>query len=890
MCQTGQIQMILEPGSPPADGMLAVIRERLRTRPDSEHEMLFNRLILNGLVLVYLLFANALGIGEARIALGMTGWLFIAYNAFSLAQFAHILKFPGASPLRRCIAICVDMIGIGYLTHSGGNSTAFMYPLFLWTIFGNGFRFGIPYLFVSMVAGVGSFCLVIVTTPFWRAHPGLSSGLLAGLVMLPAYVGMLIHKLSLALRQAEQANEAKSLFLASVSHELRTPLTAIIGLSDLLQDTSLDREQMDMNHTVGSSGRALLRLINSLLDFSRAQVGKTVLEPARVDLHALLAETRDMLAVQARAKALHLSLFTSASTPRFVRLCQRQLQETLLNLASNAIKFTDAGHVLITVDASPGRDSKLRLAFEVIDTGIGIAPQAQGRIFEAFTQADASIIDRFGGTGLGLAIAKQLVEAQHGRIGVVSVLGEGSRFWFEIEAEADAPLQVRPEADTLPDATAGPAVILVSNDYKVAATIERQGVKVRLVTESHEAKAIVADMLESGPGRALVFLDQRLLGADLEILASELYHLDSGRKPRLIAVAAGESASILSPAGRRFFTTCLARPLPPAALANALFTLAGETRGRRRGDSGRGPLLAGRRVHVLLAEDNHTNQKVIKKILERAGHSVHVVGNGEQALDALQEQSFQIVLMDVNMPVMNGIDATKLYCFGTLGGPHVPVIGLTADATQTGRTRCLEAGMADCLMKPVEVEHLIAVIDALALSVADCDGAAISAAATASARPDARPIVPVRAAKPGQAVRQHEKPAALIDMRALDDLEALGGRAFVDEIVAQFSSDASTVLTSLATALASGDVEMFRDSTHALRSCAANVGAKGVFTTCLAWRDVAADELAADGQAWLARLETELAGAQRALDGYISLRASITDRRIIASPDARKVS
>jgi two-component system sensor histidine kinase RpfC len=279
-----------------------------------------------------------------------------------------------------------------------------------------------------MLVGVPGFAAVIWATPYWQANPHLAGGLLAGLFVLPLYTATLIRKLETAKQQAEAASRAKSMFLASVSHELRTPLNAIIGLSALLEDTITEPEQHDMVRTIGSSGRSLLALITDLLDFSRLEAGRTPAAVVDYDLHELLHRVRSMLSVQAREKGLELSIHASARTPYRLRGDARHIQEILLNLAGNALKFTAEGGIVIAVHATALESDRARLRFEVSDTGIGIAPEARERIFESFTQADETIIDRFGGTGLGLAIVKHILARHHARLAVESRLGEGADF------------------------------------------------------------------------------------------------------------------------------------------------------------------------------------------------------------------------------------------------------------------------------------------------------------------------------------------------------------------------------------------------------------------------------------------------------------------------------
>ena len=282
---------------------LSWITSRLRNRPDSEHELTVNRLALSGTAFMYLIIAATFGRADAAQML-REQWLYFAlYEIVSISLFVHLLYHPGISVGRRLIGMVSDLGLFSYGMYVGGEAFAPLYPIYLWTIFGNGFRFGVPYLFAATATSVVGFGIAIVSAPFWHEHRGLAAGLMAGLILLPLYVSTLIRKLSQAKRQAEEANRAKSAFLASISHEFRTPLNAIIGLSDLLGKTKLDSEQGEMSETIGKSGHQLLALINSILDFSRAESGRIAVKPTDFDVVSMLSEIRSMLALEAQQPA-----------------------------------------------------------------------------------------------------------------------------------------------------------------------------------------------------------------------------------------------------------------------------------------------------------------------------------------------------------------------------------------------------------------------------------------------------------------------------------------------------------------------------------------------------------------------------------------------------------
>jgi two-component system sensor histidine kinase RpfC len=533
---------------------------------------------------------------------------------------------------------------------------------------------------------------------------------------------------------------------------------------------------------------------------------------------------------------------------------QRHLHEILMNLAGNAVKFTDAGGVTFAVDATALSPTRVRLRFEVSDTGIGIAEDAVGRIFESFTQADETIIDRFGGTGLGLAICERLARLLGGEIGVHSQLGVGSTFWLEVDVDRQAQAEL-----PAPVAFAGAQLLLLTEDRATADLLSQRtaGWGIDLHVAANAAQAINAIRAAAGQ-RPTLILHRDGLKSDVGALASALKGLDpTGRLP-LILIDRLPDAGLPSLDLRAHFTTLISPLLEESELRAALAIAAVQRRGVSLKEvEENAPPRAGRTLNILVADDNRTNQRVIAKILERAGHRTQVVANGEEALDALDASQFDLVLMDVNMPVMNGIEATKLHRFSALREPRIPIVALTADTTPEVAARCAEAGMDGCLTKPVEPARLLELIQKMAPAPIESPAA------------DSAPGQPVT----DIASHPRFRPASVlpvIDRRVLTELEQLGGKAFLSELIREFVRDAGGIVGDLAGAANECDVTLFRDKAHALRSGAANIGAKAMYDLCLQWRQITLAQLQENGPRHVERLRAELERAQGALLQHVS--------------------
>jgi len=805
-------------GAPRRSGFAA-----LRGRPDTEHEMSFNRLAFALVISVYLYSEGAPPL--AQILAGL-------YWLVAIGLFAHILRWPAINKPRRIIALCLDMGFLCAELHVGDKITSALAPIYLWVILGNGFRFGVAWLHGGTAVAIVGFVAVWITTPFWSTQPHLSGGFLLGLIAIPAYAGTLIRKLNAAKEQAEQASQAKSIFLASVSHGLRTPLTAIIGIGNLLKRSRLDREQREMARTVTEAGRELLGLIDGILDFSRIEAGRVSVRAEPIGLAALLAETRRMLAPQAQEKGVRLLFHVSPRTPPWLSADPRLLRDVVLNLAGNAVKFTEAGSVCIALDAAEA-EGRLWLTVEVSDTGIGIAPDAQARIFDSFVQADPTIMSRYGGSGLGLAICKRIVGQLGGWIVVESSPGLGSTFRIS--------LPVAHHAGAPPTAMAG-AVLLAPDAAARAMRLPLAGLALRPATSLAEAVALLQAMTSTAP-RVLLAVPQPL-GLSAEAIRDAMAPLDPTGAWRTILLLESPPSGLPALSIRRAALSLLpaAATAPEIAaalgLAGALAAPAEAPEAEWAGEA--------RSASVLVVDDSLVNRRVVQRILEIAGHCATLVTNGQEALDALEEARFDLVLMDVNMPVVDVIEAARLYQLQSLGRRRVPIVALTADATPQARKRCQDAGIEACLTKPVTPQALLDAVRAHALT--DPAPPAAAQATEMSAHPRFRPSSPTA-----------------IDEAALAGLEALGGQDFAESVVGEFLADAEMLLAELSAAAASRDFAAFRAKAHALRSAAVNIGARAFCELCRVAQEAESADIAAAGAQIVAQLTEELDRARQAL-------------------------
>jgi two-component system sensor histidine kinase/response regulator len=512
-------------------------------------------------------------------------------------------------------------------------------------------------------------------------------------------------ELHLARDAAESAARAKASFLATMSHEIRTPINGVLGMTRLLLGTHLHAEQRAYAEAAHQSGEALLTLLNDILDFSKLEAGKVDLENIEFDLAALVEAVAELLGPRAVEKGIGIASYVAPGVPPLLKGDPGRLRQVVINLAGNAVKFTERGGVVIEV--SRAAEGAIRIA--VVDTGIGVPAAAQKGLFAEFTQVDSSITRRFGGTGLGLAISRRLVEAMNGRIGVTSEPGRGSTFWFEIPCEIAA----RP-ADPPPPPVKRHVVIADGNSVMAA-------ILARLLTDigaevEHCADwdAAAAAMRKRG-GHSLLLADGAMPGIGLGDIPAALR-----ADPVLVTV----KSVVLLPLARRGevdgllkagFDAYLIMPVRRLSLHRRLAILAGLMAEPTRPLSGGVPLPeapAGHRsLNVLVAEDNKINQLLAQSLLKRSGHSATIVTDGLQAVAAVQRGAFDLVLMDVHMPEMDGFEATRRV--RALPGDlcRIPIIALTADALEGDRKKCIEAGMDDYLSKPIDFNELRAMLE-----------------------------------------------------------------------------------------------------------------------------------------------------------------------------------
>jgi len=812
------------------------ILNRIKKSPGREHEQALIRLIIGTSVLIYILSLYWMESIDVILDFSKHVVLFLTTGIIILYW---IYLNPQRNPLRYIISNLVDMVGITYtIIIIGGEWGMALYPLYLWVTLGYGFRFGLTNLVISTVFSLIGYVFIYNLVPYWQDHKILFFGLFLGLIVIPTYASTLLRRLNHAIETAEIANRAKSQFLSNMSHELRTPLNGVLGSSDLLKNTMLNSEQREYTDNIDYACTTLLGLINSILNISKIEAGKLNVQHKPFDLHYLLNKSSKVFTQQSKSKGLMFKLSIDPSIPFALVGDIILLKQVLGNLISNAIKFTENGEINVSVNLIENKSQIAVVRFEIQDTGCGIKKSMQDSIFERFTQEDDSDTRNYDGVGLGTTIAKEVVKLMKGSIGVESISGEGSTFWFEI------PFEIQKTDQISKTELSHSNILIISNDdndlYSLTNILKNWGTKLTTVDVASEAMSIINSAVKSNNPIHTILINKPLVDID-PIRFSKAIR----QKLKLINITiiiikdtlTISNNDLLYKSGINYI---FERPINKTLLFNAIHTSSAsteylsdnieefQTHYIRKNT---------KQYRILFADDSEPNQKVIKRILELSGHTVTVVDDGDKALDKLENEIYDLCILDMHMPNMGGLNVVKIFRF-TSSENTMPFIILTANATTEAERQCKEAGVDLYLTKPIRSNTLLTSINELTAHNIESRNSGL--------------------------IENTINSNNIINQEELEQLKLLDDGVFLQDLINSFEKDGKSLITRLNKSK-TNKYHDFIETSHAFKGCAGSVCATKLYRACQNAQNLNLTEYKGKAPNILSTIEIEFERAHNAL-------------------------